>query len=108
MSNNKFEKQPLDVLDYDIELKNWFKESPGDDIQSVTLSIASGNTGEDADLVLGPGTHPEYSLIGSPSERFKVWVGGGVSGVRYKVDLKVVTQANREKELELFITVRDR
>ena len=33
---------------------------------------------------------------------------GDLPGVRYKVDLKVVTQANREKELELFITVRDR
>lgn len=100
-----FTKQPSDVLDYDIDMSEWFEDMVGDDIQSVVVS-ASG-TGIAPDLVLGPDVLPEYQLIDSPSVSFKVWVGGGVDGKTYKVTSKIVTGAGREKEIDFKIKVKD-
>lgn len=100
-----FEKQPSDVLDYDIDMSEWFEDMVGDDIQSVTVTVTG--TGVAPDLILGPDSHPQYQLIDSPSVSFKVWLGEGVNGKTYKVTSRVITGAGREKEVDFKIKVKD-
>ncbi len=102
----KFEKQPYDVRDFDVEMLDWFDSvAPGDDIQSVTASVTE--TGVDPDLVLGPQPQPETQLIGSQPTAFKVWVGGGVDGVTYQVTCQVLTEGGRKKEVDFKIKVKE-
>ena len=101
-----FEKQPGDVLDYDVDMSEWFKDIPGDDIDSVTVSIRSSAEATPT-LVAGPVPHPEVLLMGTEPTRFKVWLGGGTSYMDYIVTCLVVTEQDRQKEEEFKIKVRD-
>lgn len=101
-----FQKQPNDVLDYDVDMSAWFQMIPGDDIQSVSLSVVG--VGEDVPtLVLGPGVHPEVVIMGSVPTSFKVWVGGGTDFVDYVITATVITEQDRQKEIEFKVKVRD-
>lgn len=101
-----FQKQPNEVLDYDVDMTPWFAGIPGDDIQSVTITVTA--IGEDAPtLVLGPGIHPEYLLMGAEPVRFKVWLGGGTEFVDYVVTCVVITEQDRQKEVEFKVKVRN-
>lgn len=100
-----FTKQPSEVLDYDIDMSDWFEDISGDDIQSVTVTVTG--SGVAPDLVLGPDALPDHQLVGSPSTRFKVWAGDGVDGSTYKVTSRVLTSAGREKEVDFKIKVKE-
>lgn len=100
-----FTKQPSEVLDYDVDLEEWFQDIPGDDIESVALTTTG--TGINPDLILGPNGKPAYQLLGSPSVRFKVWIGGGVDGQTYQVTCQITTEGGREKEVDFKIKVKD-
>lgn len=101
-----FQKQPNDVLDYDVDMSAWFQSIPGDDIQSVSLSVVG--IGEDVPtLVLGPGIHPESVIMGAVPTSFKVWVGGGTDFVDYVITATVVTEQDRQKEVEFKVKVRN-
>lgn len=102
-----FTKQPGDVFDYDIDMRKWFAEIPGDDIQSVTVSVSS-DTEASPSLVVGPSPHPRVVLIGAEPVRFKVWIGGGTNFNDYKVSCLVATEQDRVKEVEFIIKVRDK
>lgn len=102
-----FTKQPGDVFDYDIDMSKWFADIPGDDIQSVTVSVSS-DTEAVPSMVVGPPPHPQVVLIGSEPVRFKVWVGGGTNYNDYKVNCLVATEQDRVKEVEFTIKVRDK
>ena len=101
-----FPKQPREVLDYDVDLSQWFLESPGDDIQSVSLTVTA--IGEEVPtLVLGPLPHPAYVLMGATPVRFKVWLGGGTEFVDYIVTCLVITEQDRQTETEFKVKVRN-
>ncbi|MGP9826898.1 phage fiber-tail adaptor protein [Ectopseudomonas khazarica] len=101
-----FTKQPADVLDYDVDMSQWFAGSPGDDIERVEIVIAS--LAEDAPaLTIGPSPHPDYVLLGANPQRFKVWLGGGTQYVDYVVTCRVYTAQDRLKEVEFRVKVRD-
>jgi hypothetical protein len=100
-------KQPNDVLDYDVDLALWFADIPGDDIESVVITVST-SAPEVPTLVIGPDTHPEYVLLGSNPVRFKMWIGGGTNFVDYKVTCLIRTEQDRTKEHEIKIKVRDR
>lgn len=102
-----FNKQPGDVLDYDVDMSRWFAEIPGDDIQSVEVSVSSFTEATPA-LVVGPAPHSAVVLIGVQPTRFKVWVGGGTNFTDYKVTCLVRTEQDRAKEVEFLIKVRDK
>lgn len=102
-----FTKQPGDVFDYDIDMSKWFTDIPGDDIQSVTVSVSS-DTEAPPSLVAGPSPHPQVVLIGAEPVRFKVWIGGGTNFNDYKVSCLVATEQDRVKEVEFIIKVRDK
>lgn len=102
---NVFTKQPRDVLDYDVDMSAWFAGS-GDDIQRVDVTVRSDM--EDAPtLTAGPIPHQAVVLEGDQPVRFKVWLGGGTDRVDYVVSCLVVTEADRQKEVEFKIKVRD-
>lgn len=105
MSN--FSKQPGDVLDYDVDMTEWFADLPGDDIQSVTVAVTSDMEANPT-LVIGPQPHPRTLLFGGEPVRFKVWVGGGTNFTDYKVTCSVATEQDRVKEVEFIIKVRDK
>ncbi|MGP3789768.1 phage fiber-tail adaptor protein [Pseudomonas sp. B392_1p] len=102
-----FIKQPRDVLDYDVDMYDWFSELPGDDIQSVDVVVSSLAEPEPT-LMVGPSPHPPLVLIGVHPVRFKLWLGGGTNYVDYVVTCVVTTQQDRQKEIEFKVKVRDR
>lgn len=104
-----FQKQPNEVLDYDVDMASWFADIPGDDIQSVALTVtAVDSVGEPVPaLVLGPGVHPEYVLMGVIPTRFKIWLGGGTEFMDYVITCVVTTEQDRQKEIEFKVKVRN-
>lgn len=101
-----FNKQPGDVLDYDVNMSEWFAALIGDDIQSVAVAISSDSEDVPA-LVAGPLPHVPVQLIGTQPVAFKVWLGGGTHYVDYTVRCLVRTEQDRAKEVEFKIKVRD-
>lgn len=101
-----FTKQPADILDYDVDMADWFSSIPGDDIERVDISIASAAETEPT-LIAGPLPHPAYVLMGANPTRFKIWLGGGTQYVDYVVTCRVYTAQDRLKEIEFRVKVRD-
>ena len=102
-----FTKQPNDVLDYDVDMTDWFKSDPTDDINTVTYAIESLQEAIPT-LELGPVPHDEIVLIGSPALVFKAWIASGTVNTDYKITFLVTTEQARKKEIEMKIKVRDR
>lgn len=102
-----FTKQPRDVLDYDVDMSDWFAGIPGDDIQSVEVIITSDSESVPT-LVAGPIAHPAYILIGTEPVRFKLWLGGGTEYMDYVVTCVVSTEQDRRKEVEFKVKVRNK
>ena len=101
-----FEKQPREVLDYDVDAREWFKSIPDDDIQSVNITVTSESENPPA-LELGPTVHPEHVLIGAEPKEFKIWLGGGTDGEQYLVTCVISTEQDRQFEHEFLVIVRD-
>ena len=101
-----FTKQPNDVLDYDVDMTEWFSGIPGDDIQSVAITITCDAEAAPT-LVAGPLPHPASVLMGATALSFKVWLGGGTVYTDYIVTCVLTTEQDRRKEVEFKIKVRD-
>ena len=86
-----FEKQPSEVLDYDIDCSEWL--TSGDNVQSVSASP------DDAGLVVD-------SIVNN-DPRIKIWLSGGDDGKSYKVTVGITTADGRHKEVEFMVQVRD-
>lgn len=104
---SSFPKQPSEILDYDVDMTEWFKGHEGDEIASVTYEVES-LTEDTPALEIGPAPHDDIFLIGTSPVRFKIWIGGGTNYTDYKITLRVLTQQHRRKEVELRIKVRDK
>lgn len=102
-----FSKQPRDVLDYDVDMSVWFSSVPGDEIQSVELSITSPTEAEPT-LTFTPPFHPNLILMGASPVRFKIWLGGGTNQTYYVVTCLVTTEQDRQKEVEFKVKVIDK
>lgn len=88
----KFEKQPADVKDYDIDYSAWLIDT--DTIQSVTASVDINTLTIDS--------------VFNTATRVKVWVSGGVTDTVYKVTITITTEDGRVLQHEFVIKVRDR
>lgn len=86
-----FSKQPVEVLDYDIDCSDWLVS---DDALSSATAVVD-ETGLAVDSV----------LISSP--RVKVWLSGGTNGSTYKVTVTITTEDGRVKQVEFRVRVRD-
>lgn len=102
-----FAKQPREVLDYDVDMSEWFSSIPGDEIQSVELAITSP-TEVVPSLTASPPAHPSLILMGASPVRFKIWLGGGTNQTYYVVTCLVTTEQDRQKEVEFKVKVIDK
>lgn len=88
-----FEKQPVDVLDYDIDYASWLPDN--DVISSVQTTVLPIGLEIDTAIVINSGT------------RIKLWVSGGEAGETYKVEVTVTTSLNRVKQDEVRFRVKE-
>jgi len=99
----RFVKQPADVLDYDIDLKAWFKTLDSDYVLSATVAVTEG----DGLLEAGPTPHPPYTIVGEDKDLLKVWLGGGTNVQEYKVTVVATTAEDRVKEIDFKVRVKE-
>lgn len=101
-----FTKQPGDVLDYDVDMADWFAGIPGDNLQSVAVTVTTDMESVPA-MTVGPAPHPEVVLMGANPVSFKVWLGGGNDYIDYIVNCRALTTQDRVKEVEFRVKVRE-
>ena len=86
-----FIKQPADVLDYDIDYRDWLADR-SDTLQSATVTAETGLTVSSFVIVQGV---------------VKVFLSGGTDGGSYKVTCTATTAGGRVKQAEIRINVKD-
>jgi len=84
-------KQPKEVLDFDVEYADWIPS--GDTLSSAVITV------DDAGLTID-----SHSISGTI---VKVWLSGGVHGVKYKVTVLTTTTDGRIEESEFFLKVKE-
>lgn len=89
-------KQPIDKWDYDIRYSEWMTPTDGlsDQVEPVVT-------------VEPEGLEIEAVIRDYENRRVKIWVSGGVSGQRYKVEVTTLTSEGRRLQDEFYIVVRD-
>lgn len=95
-----FLKQPAEVVDYFIDMREYFEEMKGDYIASaddVTVTIEP-----DTDLASGLAV-----LVNDGADGFKQWFSGGADKTKYKITFLVATNDGRTEEFEMYIKVKD-
>lgn len=85
------QKQPGDVLDYDIDFEDWLVD--GDALQSA-IAVT------DIDTITIDNVEVIPPLV-------KVWLSGGESGVSYKITVTTTTTGGRVKEEDFIIRCKD-
>lgn len=92
----KYEQQPSERLDYDIDFASLFLSALGDSAPGPTgvevFAQPDGITIDDFDLNQG---------------KVKIWLTGGTSGVTYKITARVTSTAGRVKEAEIAVKVKE-
>lgn len=89
-----FEKQPADVMDYDIDYTQWLPST--DSVASVSYTVTpSGALAVNSALVIENGT------------RVKLWVSGGTNASTYKAEVTVTTVLGRIKQDEVRFRVKE-
>ena len=99
-----FTKQPAEVVDYDINMLDYFDDLTGDEVDTVVITVDSVTV---PPLEIGPGTHPEYALVGDPKHVVKVWTGAGKDGEKYKITALITTFLERVEEVEFNLRVKE-
>lgn len=87
-----FSKQPVEVLDYDIDCSDWLVS---DDVVASATATVTGGAGLVVDSV----------FVASP--RIKVWLSGGTNGLSYKITVTITTDDGRIKQVEFRVRVKD-
>lgn len=94
----KYEKQPAEVKDYNIDYSEWL--SPVVDTVASATAIVTSVTEAAPTL--------EIDSIMESSTTVKLWISGGTAGVSYKVTVQMTTTGGRLDESELVFKVKDR
>lgn len=92
----KYEQQPNELLDRDIDFSSLFLSGLGDTAPGpggVTVTVEPPGLTVD-DFALNQGI-------------VKVWLTGGISGMTYKITARVTTAAGRVKEAEIAVKVKE-
>ena len=109
-SLKRFDKQPAERLDYDVDYDDFFGPDDDDDIDgsaqiTAAISMADGST---------PGSAPPgleldgvVAIGGLSSRRAKVWLKGGVNGLVYKVTVKATTHQGRIVETDFLARIKE-
>lgn len=89
-----FQKQPADVLDYDIDLRDWLEDTD-DVIEGATVTISP----EDELKEKSTRIYAQY---------LKLWLEGGEDRKDYRVTVLIKTAEGRTKEVDFRMRVNDR
>ena len=93
----KYEKQPAEVKDYDIDYSEWL--NPVVDTVASTTAIVTSVTEAVPTL--------EIDSIMESTTTVKLWISGGTAGASYKVTVRMTTAGGRLDESELVFKVKD-
>jgi hypothetical protein len=87
----KFQKQPSEILDYDVDYTDWFSNRV-DTPASFTTVLETGIT-----------------LAGSSrtGNVVKLILSGGTAGTKYKATVRLTTTAGLVKEADFTVTVKE-
>ena len=90
----KFEKQPADVQDFDIDFTEWL---------TGMVDTAPGPSGVEVVAEAG------LTILGCVLNNgvVKVWTSGGTDGTTYKITVTVTTEGNRVKQAEIKVKVKE-
>jgi len=91
MISDRFNKQPAEVQDYDIDFGEYL--------------TAMADTGSSHFVTVEQGITLVSSTLASGV--VKVWLSGGTHGTNYKVTATLTTTGGRVKEHEILIRVRE-
>ena len=91
MSLGIFHKQPVEILDYDLDYSEWL--TPGDSVESAVVVVEP--TGLTVESVF------------TNESKVKVWVSAGTSGMAYKLTVTMTTADGRVKQDEFKVKVKD-
>lgn len=94
----KYEKQPAEVKDYDIDYADWLIPVE-DTIDSITTSVTS-------ETQAVPTLEVDYTQ--NTITLAKLWVSGGTVGTQYKITVLMTTVDGRIDESELVFSIKDR
>jgi hypothetical protein len=94
----KYEKQPAEVKDYDIDYADWLIPVE-DTIDSITTSVTS-------ETQAVPTLEVDYTQ--NTITLAKLWVSGGTVGTQYKITVLMTTVDGRIDESELIFSIKDR
>lgn len=95
----KYEKQPAEVKDYDIDYEEWLAPV-SDTLNTVVAAITCLTDAADTALVCN-------AVFVSPNTA-KFWIAGGTAGQKYKLTATATTSGGRIDQSELVFTVKDR
>lgn len=87
-----FNKQPAEVLDYHTSLSDW--------LPSGDFAVSAATTG-DTGIVI------DSTLLTDDGTGVRVWLSGGTSGQKYKLQVRFVTDQGRTKEFEFVVKVKE-
>ena len=91
MNLGNFNKQPVEIIDYDIDYSEWL--TPGDNVQAASVEVVP------------VGLTVESTFINDP--RVKIWVSGGTTGTTYKLTVTMTSDDGRIKQDEFRLKVKD-
>lgn len=90
---DKFNKQPSEVLDFDIEADDWLNTND-------TIITATS-------VVVPTGLTLQSTTIFNTGRSVKVWVAAGANGVTYKITTTMTTTDGRVKEHDWQLKVKE-
>jgi len=87
----KFSKQPAEILDYDVDYTDWFSnrtDSPVSYVVVAQTGITVVSTSRIDNVV-------------------KVTLGGGTTGIKYKITVRLTTALGLVKEADFTVSVKE-
>lgn len=93
MAIQTFYKQPNDVLDYDVDYRDWLKARGNDTIKGAPVITFDVGITLVSSVVYG-------GIV-------KMYFSGGVNLSRYKVTVRVNTNGGRTKEAEFYLSIKE-
>jgi hypothetical protein len=88
-------KQPIEVVDYDIDCATLFNDDDTDDVDSVTIDVTPAGG-----VTIIPAIAPDKQSV-------KLWISAGDNFTEYKAEVNVTSVAGRVKQDEITIIVED-
>jgi hypothetical protein len=94
----KYEKQPAEVKDYDIDYSDWLIPAE-DTIDTITTTVTS-------ETQATPTLEVDYTQ--NTITVAKLWISGGTVGTQYKITVLMTSEGGRIDESELIFSIKDR